>query len=237
MGGGPRTRGGETIPAEAQRQPGCAGKSVQMVRPLTCPRIPGTTCPCRHLGLSLSQPCHLLSWAPQIQPTWGSPRTWPLSPSPFAWTPSPTSCTAPCWAPIPCSSLCPPAPATHRLAAPSQALPGGRSGDVGAGTPREGQVGAGASSDADLGGLGSQRGSGQGTLRLAPVPHPRCPRHHHHHHLPRIRRRKPKVRRYHWPCHLPLRTGTLNTRAPRAQHRGLWQSHSESSRGFSWSLG
>lgn len=157
---------------------------MQVVRPTDLSFvILGTTCPRCHLGLSrhlalscgprhFSQPCQLLSWAPQTQPTWGSPRAWPLSPSPSAWMPSPTSCTAPCWGPTPFSSPCPPVPAPTRRAAPGQALPRGHPGDVGGGKSGTGQAGAGAraSADGDLGGLSGQRGAGRGTLGLAPRP-------------------------------------------------------------------
>lgn len=137
--------------------------------------ILGTACPCRHLGRNgvpphLSQPCHLLSWAPQIQPTWDSPRAWPLSLSPSVLTPSPTSCTVPCWGRTPFNSPCPPAPATPRHAAPNRAPPGGHRPVAGAGTSGAGH--AGASGDGALGGPSSQRRAGQGALGLAPGPRP-----------------------------------------------------------------
>lgn len=133
--------------------------------------ILGTACPCHHLGwnggpLHLSQPCRLLSWAPQTQPTWDSPRAWPLSLSPSVLTPSPISCTAPCWARTPFSSPCLPAPATLRHAAPTPAPPGGRLRAAGAGTPGAGH--AGARGDGRPGGLSSQRRAGREALGLAP---------------------------------------------------------------------
>ena len=150
-------------------------KDVKRCRDLlTCPLVVlGTTRPCHHLGLSRgplghSQPCRLFPWGPQIQPTWGSLRAWPLSPSPSVWTPSPTSCTVPCWGPTPFNSPCPPAPAAHRHAAPSQAPPLGHPGDVGAGTSDAGQAGAKASRDGDPEGWNSRRRAGGGGLGLAP---------------------------------------------------------------------
>lgn len=85
---------------EAGKQKGCSREGVcRWGDPLTCPFvILGTTClpqGLRRGRLHLSQPCSLLSWAPQIQPTWGFLRAWPLSLSPSVWMLSPTSCTVP----------------------------------------------------------------------------------------------------------------------------------------------
>lgn len=140
---------------------------------LVPPVVLGKARPCRHPGrnggpLHLSQPCRLLSWAPRIQPTWDSPRAWPLSLSPSVLTPSPTSCTAPCWGPTPFSSPCPPAPAALRHAAPNPAPAGGHRRAVGAGTSGAGH--AGASGDGGLGGPRSQRRAGQRALGPAPGP-------------------------------------------------------------------
>lgn len=239
-GVGCRSQGGEMGPGRHRGRQAALGKVCgwweQLTGPLTIPettchrpgRGPGPPCP--------SRPCHLLSWAPQIQHTWGSPRAWPPSPCPSAWTPSPTSCTAPCWGPITSSNPCPPAPATPRLPTPSPPPPRGHSGGVGTGTSLAGQAGAGAGvgarGDRALGGLSSQSRSGQGTPGLAPGPHPRC-RHHPQHCPPRMGRRRQEVRSHPWPHHLPLRTGTRSTR-PRGPNILASGGHSGSPRG-SWS--
>lgn len=202
------------------------GKVCRWWEPLTDPlAIAGATC--HRLGLGRgppcpSRPCHLLSWAPQIQHTWGSPKTWPLSPCPSAWTPSPTSCTALCWGRITSNSLCLPAPATPRLPTPSPRLPRGHSEGVGTGMSLEGQAGAGARARGDraLGGLSSQIRSGRGIPGLAPGPHPGR-RHHLQRCLPSMGRRTQEDWSPPWPRHLPLRTGTLSTRTLRDQHLGI----------------
>ena len=79
-----RMRRDESL-GEGRKQRGCGKeRHVQTgdIPCLTCPLvILGTICRPLGLGrgrLQLSQLCPLISWAPQIQPIWGSPRAWPL---------------------------------------------------------------------------------------------------------------------------------------------------------------
>lgn len=181
-----------------------------------------------------SQSSQPRSWAPQTQPTWGSLRAWPRSPCPSAWTPSPTCCTVPSSGLTASSSLCLPAHARPRTAAPNPAWPRGHPGAAvggkhGAGQAEararaRGQVRARVSSDGAQGGLSSPREAGRGGLGLVPRPdrqHRHCP--------PRMGRKheawSPLLRRPQL-----LKTGKLNTRpreawypapAPRQLMRGF----------------